>query len=95
MTYIELYARGINEINQGDNMKYELTELGIGKYTLYFFKKGFKKVFAINTNGDVCQANIEQDYSPECGVELKTMISRFNELPKYITKNLSSHKGGF
>ncbi len=76
-------------------MQYELKEIGTGRYTYYFFKRNFKTVFAINVNGDTCQAGVQHDYSEQCGVELRTMQSRFNELPKYITKNLSSHKGGF
>ncbi len=72
-------------------MQYELHETGTGRYTYYFFKRNFSKVFAINVNGDTCQAGVERDYSEQCGVELRTMQCRFNELPKYITNKLSSH----
>ncbi len=72
-------------------MHYDLHEIGTGRYTYYFFKRNFSKVFAINVNGDTCQASIERDYSEQCGVELRMMQSRFNELPKYITAKLRSH----
>ena len=77
-------------------MTYTLIETGRGKYTIYFFSRRHKNVYAINTNGDSCVAKIAKDYQAKFermldGLQLRNMNTRLNELPKYITNKLQNH----